>query len=191
MTKYKPFLNLPSLIVLAGSPKSGKSYMMKKIIQASRHPAFVFTGTPFNDAYSFLDKSRVSGNYSDNKLRAILRHQRDKKVPLCLVFDDMIGSSIKWNGHLISHMITCYRHYNLRIFIATQYIHKIPPTIRESAKYAVIWRQHTANAIEAVRKSFLPQHKNDNETITLFKTLKQYEAILVKMEDNSTSKIKA
>lgn len=191
MTKFDKFTKDPALCVFAGSPKSGKSYMMKKILQSTKHPAFVFTGTPFNNAYSFLDKKRVSGNYTDNKLRAILRHQRDKKVPLVLVFDDMIGSSIKWNSRLINHMITCYRHYNLRILIATQYIHKIPPTIRESAKYAIIWRQHTANAIDAVRHSFLPQHKNNKETIALFKTLAKYEAILVNMEDNSTSKIKA
>lgn len=178
----KKILKDPAIIFMAGKPGSGKSHFIKKLIShltisKKVKTGYVFTGTAFNDDYKFIDAKRVS-TFSEANLRKILRHQRDvkgKPPPIFLILDDLMATA-KWDGRLMQHMISCYRHYNLRIIIATQYIKKINPSIRECTRIAVIWPQSTANAIKSIRESFIPEMRHPEE---LFKGLSQHEAILI------------
>lgn len=184
-------LKEPTLMVFAAAPGSGKTHMIKKLcehmlITRKVSTGYIFTPTKFNGTYTdMLPDDRIMGGYSDNELRKIIRHQRDaakknkdgKPAPIFIVLDDLIAGP-NWNGALMTHIVANYRHYNLRLFIVSQYIKKISTTVREVARIAIIWKQNTANAIDSVHDSWLPDVRNVSAYFDEL-DLKKYEALAV------------
>jgi hypothetical protein len=148
--------DIPSVHLMVAAPKSGKSHLIKYLIYClarSRriHYVVVFSGTAFNNNYDFIPKSYVFSDYDENVLAQIMSYQQTSNKQVLIVFDDCVAfDHIFRSSQLFNKLITEHRHYKATVFIATQYIYKVSPTIRESCAYYWIFAQRTKRAYEAI-----------------------------------------
>jgi hypothetical protein len=144
-------ISLPSIHIFPASPGSGKSYLIKFLVYLLSKKKqidywVVFCGTAFNDSYSFIPEGYVFTNYDENVLGNCLRFQSQstKKPSLGIIFDDCISFETDMRrGRIISKLFTEFRHYNCTVFVATQYMYRLPPVVRESAAYYWLFPQRT------------------------------------------------
>lgn len=170
-------LELPSLIILAGSSRSGKTYTTKSLIldhvKGKDHLNFglVFTTTKFRCDYTLIpDRYVLEGfdiNIIDKYLNTVKEHygsvieKNQKKgreahigVPASfIVFDDIIPlinqQDKKWKN-----FISTFRHYNISLFFSVQYIHMVSPLVRQQADYAFIFFHEQDKSIQALFETF-------------------------------------
>lgn len=153
-------INLPSVIIIAGKPGSGKSHVIRYFMYNNRKNfdfGIVMCKTNFNNSYEYLPEKYVHSNYNDEKIRKLMNLQSSlikegihKKA--FIIFDDCLTS--EFNNQTFTDLITQHRHYNITCIISTQYIYKINPTIRECANYAIVFRQSTRKSVEAIYQTF-------------------------------------
>jgi hypothetical protein len=165
-------LIFPSIILLCASSKSGKSHEIKNIIytackQGRFSYGLVFSASAFNSDYSFMSEEYVHGMWDKAVLKRFIEGQKVQiqrygaAKPAFLVLDDMVGS-IKWNSDFMRSFITRFRHYNLTVVIASQYIYAIPPIIRECVTYAIIFKQMNKRSIDALKDTFFVEQDSFN-----------------------------
>lgn len=158
-------IKLPAVFAMVGAPKSGKTHCMKHLLihyllNGELQFGLVFTGTKFSKQFDFItDDNLIISGYNEDTLKKFLtklrdyRLQKNKPAKAFIVIDDMIGQ-VPWESGLILHLFTTYRWYGLSIFLSTQYIYKINPTVRTVSDYAFIWSQDNGRCLEAVYESF-------------------------------------
>lgn len=148
--------DIPSVHLMVAAPKSGKSHLIKYLVYRlakSRRIDYcvVFCGTTFNNNYNYLPKNYVFSNYNEDVLSQIMQQQQNSNKIVCLIFDDCVSFEQMFrHSQLFNKLITEHRHYKALIFIATQYINKVSPTIRECCGYYWIFAQRTKRAYEAI-----------------------------------------
>src|SRR5579884_407207 len=147
---------IPSVHLMVAAPGSGKSHLIKYLIYTLAHSRqvdyfVVFCGTTFNEGYDFLPKNYVYSSYDEETLAYYLQQQINNRKTIGIVFDDCVGfeQSLR-NSPVLNKLITEHRHYRALVFIATQYLYKLPPVIRESCAYYWIFTQRTKRSIEAL-----------------------------------------
>lgn len=206
----------PFVLIIAGSPRSGKTYWITNFIKKMKKDPMVedpilliFCGSIFKNKehdYSFLLKARqnkkrpyrskadknapirdfsqpdadkevmmkkafCTPTFSQEKLDGVLNlvsQNTDKQF--IIIFDDMMADpNMKWNTDGVKNIFGKYRHYgNMSIIIAVQHITKIPITIRETAKFAMVFAQKTKRAKEAIIDSYLTEVDNVKELDEFF-----------------------
>lgn len=77
----------------------------------------------------------------------IQKQNQDK--PAFIIYDDCLPQKA-FKSEIFTNLITQYRHYNITVIIATQYIYKVPPTLREGTTYTAIFLQSTRRSIQAI-----------------------------------------
>lgn len=160
-------IHTPSIMLFVAGPESGKTHLIKYMMYRLVGKGVFVRGIVFcptyalNNSYNYIPESYVYPRYEDEYLKNFLRYQRDnKQKPAFLILDDCIGS-LNFNSKIISHLFTCYRHYNLTIFLSTQYIYKIPPVIRECATFAFIFFTSNMRSIEALQQTYFTDISKD------------------------------
>ena len=185
-------IKLGSVIILAGKPAQGKSYLIKYFFYKNRKKfdfGIVLTKTKFNGGYSFIPTNYVHPDYSEEKIKALMKIQSDLiekgiNKQAFIIIDDCLTS--EFNNQLFTDLITQHRHYNITVIISTQYIYKINPTIRECANYAIMFRQSTKRSIEALYESFGNHFNNYKEFKTyLTDNTGDYQFIFVDINSQS------
>ena len=184
---------------IAGSCGSGKSHLIKYMAYSTifgalkrkeRAPLIeIITMTP--EDYDWADQRYVHTNYSDQLLARILARQKARKnsgqsLPCVLIFDDILGA-VNFNSGPMTGLISRFRHYDLCVVYATQYIFKMPPILRECSNYAVLFRQSSKPGIKAAFESF-GMRGFDNEKIFarfLEKNTGNYSFVLVNLKSPS------
>lgn len=154
----------PSFSLLAASPRSGKSYliefMLKKLWSEGRFSyGFVFSTTAkMNGDYNYLPQKFIYEAYDDDILLRIMAHQKSKggprAPPAFLILDDCMGDA-NFKSKVFTKFTGGYRHYNLTVFIAVQYINQIPQTIKNCTTYAFFFKQKSLQSITALWKAFV------------------------------------
>lgn len=203
--------DFPSLIIFAGSSKSGKTYAIKSIIINNAFPkskssfnfGLVFTSTKFNSDYtSFLPnesviegfnidllnnfKEEIKNKYEDVIQRNIKKGRHPNYgVPASFIVLDDIVSLIKQKDKSFQNFISTFRHYNISVFISVQYIHQIVPIIRQQADYAVIYYHDQAISIKALNESFGSGFENEREFKKFLheKTKNRFNCIIYQKHD--------
>lgn len=162
---FVEFIKTPAFILLCAEPESGKSYLIKYLMyKLSRNFEYgiVFSSTDdLNKDYSYIQPNYIYNNYNEEYLKNFLRLQRKLKKPAFLILDDCVGS-INMNSKLLKHLFTTYRHYNLTLFVSTQYIYAVPPTLRSCANYAFIFFVEDDRTITALHKTYFNEMDHDN-----------------------------
>lgn len=159
----EPIVKPNSLILFAASSRSGKSHLIKHLLMdmlSTKQVKFglVFCATKFNGSYDFIEDKYVIGGYNEQTLRQYIEKLKEFQSKNgyfpnnFLVFDDLIGL-IK-NTPYLDNILSTYRHYNITLFVTTQYINKISPLFREQATYCFMFKQHTKRSIEALFESY-------------------------------------
>ena len=131
------FFEIPGLTILASKPGGGKSTLIRfelyKGAQLKKYDyAIIFTKNADDNWEQVIDSQFIYYNFSEKALAKILKFQLEhinENLRLLLIFDDVIGS-IDFNSQLMTILITRYRHFNIELVFSTQYLFKIPPTIR-------------------------------------------------------------
>jgi len=174
---------LKSMHMFIGSSRSGKSYLLKfgltQLLEEKKNGlkfGLVFTATKHTGAYDWLPDHAVVNGFNPvilkNYLKWLLATQKKKKQKVIpnnfIVFDDIVNS-LQQKEKWFEEFLSTYRHYNITLFVTTQFINKCAPLFREQAEYAYIFQLHIAKAIEATYDSYG----------SLFETVKKWKAFPV------------
>ncbi len=170
-----PFeINLPGVLLLNSKPAGGKSHMLRYIFYRYRHlfsygicfsrTAFRagnldyvpdFKGTPEDKAKYYNFKHM---RWDPAKLQALLNKQAgfpDECRPLAFViFDDNISEKAMWEDPVFIDLVTMFRHYNVFVAIASQYINKVCTTCRECATDVGLFKMDSKRSIEAAYEAY-------------------------------------
>jgi ABC-type dipeptide/oligopeptide/nickel transport system ATPase component len=158
------YLSPPFCSSIAGSCGSGKSYLIKYICESFSNffnGFIVFSNTAsFNDDYKFLEayKHKIYGTLDfDNELKKIMKIQQKnrsagRKRHFLIIFDDVYGS-IK-DSKQFKEFISTYRHFNLSIIFAAQYITGISTYLREISAYIILFHQNTHLSLKAAYENY-------------------------------------
>lgn len=82
-------------------------------------------------------------------------HKSGNIKRMFIIFDDILGA--KFNGKMLTQLFSQYRHYNITIFVATQYFNKLPPLIRENAAYMILFRCENNKTLRKVWEEFMAE----------------------------------
>jgi len=192
----------PCLIVVAGKSKRGKSYLIKYMItmlclNKKFKFGLVFCKTKFNCGYDFIEDNKVIEGYKEdilkNYLQALQKYGEEHPLtakqkayniktnipPSFIIFDDIIGQ-MDLNAGFMSEFITTYRHYNITLIIATQYLHKVPVLFREQADICVMFYQNTKKSIDACYENYGQEFDNAKKfkNFLIEKTSKPYHCLI-------------
>ena len=134
-------IQIPSLIIIAGKPKSGKSYLIKYLMYQMRKKfdyGIVFTRTQFTHDMNYISPEYVHNNYYEDKLKNLMKIQSEVvrmglNKQAFVLFDDCL--STEFSSQLFIDLITQHRHFKITPILSTQYLFKLNPTIRECASY--------------------------------------------------------
>jgi hypothetical protein len=161
------------LFVFVGKSERGKTHMLRYLLYhgCSRENdpyqfGLIFVRTKFKSAYKFHKLARpyvrIYEGFLLETLKAYVRNleQRYKKYgklePSFIVFDDLVGVLNNDNAWF-QNFIGTYRHYNITIFIAVQYLtgrHAISPIMREQTTAALMWNSKTHITNENLFKNY-------------------------------------
>lgn len=177
-------IKLPSLLVIAGKSKRGKSYLIQYVVtvlgtQKKIKFGLVFCRTKFNCGYDYFPDNKIIEGFKEDLLvkyleklkkygedHPITEKQKEQGIktnipPSIIIFDDIIGQ-INMNSNIFTNFLSSYRHYNISIIIATQFINKISTLFREQADIAIMFEQNTRRSIESLYESYGQEFDNYN-----------------------------
>jgi hypothetical protein len=169
--------NRPFFLILSARPSSGKSHLIEYLMllnnpEYNKNPfeyGLVLTGTSFNGQYNkFIPADFIHSSLDlsviDN-LMAIQASQMEAtgSAPRAFIILDDCLSQKAFSSQTFINLSTQFRHFNISILIATQYIYKVPPVFRESATHAAIFKQTTMRSITALFESYGSAFNNVKE----------------------------
>ena len=158
-------IKFPNFISFIGQSLSGKSYMLQYILSAAYsqgvfEAGICFCPTAFTGNYDYLPKEAVFAKYDPNILRQymdkiikIKESKNNKEFGNFVIFDDIIGS-LPHSDETLDEFLTTYRHYNSTVFIASQYVHKIPVLTRSQSNLVYYFAQEQKRANDAMFESW-------------------------------------
>lgn len=160
-------IDIPSVVLIAAPPGSGKSHLIRWILREKclagefNHGLVITSTKNFSEDYDFLPSSWVKSEYRDSLIEKFIQIQEDNpESQAFLVLDDVIGKATLKSKTFLN-LITCFRHYRITILIAVQYINNhICATIKTCARYG-IWFQHgDENSLKCIFQAFGSYFRN-------------------------------
>lgn len=167
---------IPSISILFGSPRSGKTFTIEYLIynlykRGKFHWGTVFSPTAIkNGSYSFMPIDRViaaptkykrkdaDGNTESRykEIDKIMEYQaKNPGKSTFIIFDDCNGL-VNWYLPQLINLISTYRHQRISLFIASQQITlATSPLLRGCATYGFCWFQNIDNNVVAMHKDFI------------------------------------
>jgi hypothetical protein len=161
----------PTIFLMVGKPKSGKSNAIKYLIlknsldnhkgSAKFEFGLCMSGTSYNKHYDFLPKKYVINGYNEEVLQnyvANLEQKIEKEgiklPPNFLILDDLIGLMTNNNNFLVN-LFSLHRHLNMTIFLAVQYL-KVgaSTTLREITTHAILFNSKSFNTINGLFEAY-------------------------------------
>lgn len=188
----------PSIHLLVGKSKSGKSVMLKYLIlkqcleaKSNRFQfGLVFSTTAFNGAYEWLPEKAVKEEYDEdylktyvNNLKKLAKNLRNegKEMPHSfLILDDCFGE-LTANSKFFKNFIATCRHAKISVYIAAQQIGQGSSTvIRQQTDYAMLWYTGDRNELEFYYNHFGSLYPSKKEFYEAFarKTSGEYDCML-------------
>lgn len=198
--KINKVLNLeyPFSMVVTGMPKSGKTAFIKYIFLINSKK---FTKDPFkygivfsttakiDNQYNFLPAKYIYVQYEEHILKNFIDYAAKHHDKTFVVFDDCLDKKA-FNSKLFIDFITTYRHFNINVIIASQYVKILTPTMRESCRYVVMFKQVTDKSIGASYENFGYGFKTFVEFREfLLKNTENHSAVFVDKEQEGFKKI--
>jgi hypothetical protein len=170
----------PTLILLLGKSKSGKSHLTKYLLQyyTLEKPIWQFglclTGSPYNHEYTFLPDHAVHEYNEDilesyiNELKTRKDESKGEKMPASfLILDDCLGLISKTAAW--QNLLSTYRHLNITIFLSVQYLKTEASStlVREQAGIVCAFKSTNINVINCLYDYFGSE---------LFESVKDFKA---------------
>ena len=157
------------LFVFCGKSERGKTHFLKWLlvdqIQREINPiktGIVFVKTKFKHSYDFVPDDKIFQGYDEEILTQYvtnleaLYEQQGYLDPSFLVFDDLLGV-IDSTSHWFNNFMATYRHLNIHIFLAVQYLtgrRAVSPIMREQTTFALMFNSKTNQTIKHLYENF-------------------------------------
>lgn len=139
-------------ILLVARRGSGKSELIKYLIQEYENlfeTTIVISTTDFSGFYkSVVAEKNISLEYKDeiiekllNKLERVNKNKNQKSHDfkrVLLILDDVISDTRLAHSKSLEKVYTKGRHYGITLILASQYIKKISPAMRENTDYIFV-----------------------------------------------------
>ena len=157
------------LFVFIGKSERGKTHFIKWLLhdQILREDnpltsGIVFVRTKFKHSYKFVPDDKIFVGYDEEILKRYVKNLeklfegQGYLEPSFLIFDDLSGI-LHNRGAWFNNFIATFRHFNIHIFIAVQYLtgmHAVSPIMREQTNYAIMFNSKTTNTIKNLYENF-------------------------------------
>ena len=138
-------------ITLVGKRCSGKSFMLKHILQYEAHKfAKIFCICPtesINHFYSdIIPANCIYESYSEEwgtqlieKLTAVNSNKKpEEQKKVLLIIDDLIADLDFHHSKTLRNFYSRGRHYGIALLVTTQYLNSLPPLIRNNSDYVFV-----------------------------------------------------
>ena len=140
------------LYLFVGISESGKTHVMRYIASKMAREfdyAVGFCPTKFRGSINYIPDDRVYEGFRSDVFEKLLNKQKQlieaskatgaREPKVLVVCDDVLGDKeMKLYGHLWQSIASSCRHYNITVFIATQYTFAVPPIMRRNARVIVL-----------------------------------------------------
>lgn len=147
------FINIPSNNIICGLSASGKTYSFLRVFSSVQdqfsHGLLFCSTVNLNEDYSrtikyFGNRVIVKEDYDETLIRSLYQSQHDdiaqhKKIrnQVFIILDDMVGL-INFRNSIIDTLFTRSRHLGISIFVISQHMNFITPTMRINSHYVMI-----------------------------------------------------
>ncbi len=179
MDKY---IKTPCILLAVGHCGSGKTVAMEytiKTLKAFDFIVIISNTALFNNSYDFLKDMGINhriynGSNCDKIFKTIMKIQefsKDRKR-VCICADDILGSLT--NSKTFLKLASTYRHFNISLFLTSQYVSAQTTIIRELANYCFIFESRTDSSRKAIYQSYFGDCGTFIEFKKMFNTLKPY-----------------
>jgi len=169
------------------SGKSHLARQLAYVLGGEFDRALVFTGTRHNGFYQrvpeecrplqlrgkrngFIPDKAVIQGYDKYRLARFLLMQKNifefeeeweekgYKLPALVILDDCIGENeLQRNSASVVNLYALGRHYHVMPILLTQYPKAVGTILRDNADYAVVFKQESENAIEAITTTYMTE----------------------------------
>lgn len=154
----------PGFNLIVGKPASGKTFLLQYLMMLdhsdyNKNPikyGVVFTTTKFNRHYeSLFPAEYIHSSYNPEALQSLLDIQSSTggQHRAFVIFDDCLDQKA-FASQLFLNLTTTFRHYNIDVYLVTQYIFRVPPPVRECATRVGMFRTTTERSVKACYESF-------------------------------------
>jgi hypothetical protein len=135
-------LQIPGITLIIGKTQSGKSHLLRYLMKCLwLNGSFAFgciisLTSQFTHDWDCIPKRfHLTPDKAEHYLKTILLPRmaqikaRGINMPSFILIEDCLGE-LKWNDSFWTQLATTVRHYNISLFLTTQYLKKIPSVIR-------------------------------------------------------------
>ena len=152
--------SLPASYLVVGRSGSGKSTVLYNLLSSPQllggafNYIFVFSDVETDDVLKKLnlpDENFITGDkFNEDTIKGIL-DKISKKIKECglkdscgqyriaMVFDDVLSKQKLLRSDIMRKLVTANRHYLVSVFMLTQYLKGVPPTVRQNCSGVVFF----------------------------------------------------
>jgi len=157
-----------------GKPKSGKTFLLKRIIADGFRCGYFKFGIAFsssnkyNSEYDYFPK-KAQLEYSEDTLKKYIAFFDNLKEkyngkpipPNCIIIDDSIGK-INFSSPIFANLVAIHRHVNCTIFLSIQELKAggfgSSPLFRNCSSLVFAWKSNQAGTRKGIYESFFGQN---------------------------------
>ena len=179
-------LQLPSNILIAGSTRSGKTHLTKKILDSGvlAKTDYLIIFSPTANISGDWDKYRLNDNPKYGRViqifddvsafnsilmemissqKELLKHHSKNEIPsIIIILDDCLNTNILRQRGLIDQFSVSSRHYNMSMFILVQKIRGAPKTLRLNCAYFILFSCSNFLELQTALEEFVPRKFRKN-----------------------------
>lgn len=151
------------IYLLLGLSGSGKSVLLNYLAYQMRKKfdyAIGFSTTKFRNSLSFIPDELIYESFRPDIMEKIIQKQKasiqvGQEIHCAVFLDDVLGDSeMKLYGNLWRLLASSCRHYNMTIFLTSQYAFALPPIIRRNAMRIYITSAPCEEDVSVLFKEF-------------------------------------
>ncbi len=184
MDKY---IKTPCILLSVAFCGAGKTVAMEYTIKTLKAFDFVIVisnTAQFNGDYDFLKdigvRHRIYNAGQCNKVFKMIMNIQEfsqDRERVCICADDCLGSLTGSKTFL--KLASTYRHFNISLFMTTQFVNSSMTYIRELANYVFVFDQRTDSSRKAIYQSYFGDCGTFTEFKKLFAGLKPYQFFFI------------
>lgn len=199
-------LTVPSLCTFYASSGSGKTYYLKELlfhamVRKDFKKIYIISPTaalPTSGWSEIADPPFLMEEVCMEKIEKLILLNKaitEKGIhhPILIILDDILGSIQDFNNNIFTSIATRLRHYNVSIWITSQYFFKLPCVLRSNAHMSFIFRQTSDKNFKGIYDEILCSHFNTQRECKKFimDNTKEYGVICVDNNSNNIQVSKA
>jgi hypothetical protein len=155
---------LRETVLLIGKRRTGKSWMMRDLLNRMRHLypyGWVFSHTKHNGFYQkFLPNAFIMPEFDPEVVYDIMEMQKSRILrrgqnnEVFIIFDDMAASHNLRYEKMMRELSFNGRHYGITVFFATQRMNAASTAIRDNADRLILFTTNNVKVIEMLSQEF-------------------------------------